>query len=109
MDILTAAEQLKTKYELTGSSTYEIVTGVVDKGLEGIPLVLFEENGEAMLTDCAEVANGVGENLSEEELKDLARLFGFEVNDWHIEKKYESVNDVENFCSLVESIFPQKF
>lgn len=109
MNVQQAAAQLKEYYELTGSSSYEIVTGVVDKGLEGIPLVLFEKNGVATLTDCAEVANGVGENLTEEELESVSHLFGFSVNDWHIEKTYEGVDDVKKFCELVETIFPQNF
>lgn len=102
MDILTAAKNIEQDYIIDGNGVfYEISTGLYDRGFEGISIFLTEYKGNAFLSDGADIANGVGDYLEETELNDIARRFGFELNDWHIQKKYESNDDIYRFIELV--------
>ncbi len=101
MDIVTAVKALKEKFSVLGKSqVFEVKTNYYDKSGESVSLILYEENGEAYLNDGAEVANGVGYDLNESELKTIAKAFGFYLDDWHITKKFESVQDVKSFIDL---------
>ncbi len=102
MDIATAAAEIATKYPIRGSGRiYEVPTGVYDRGWDGISLLLIDVGGTAVLTDCADVANGVGDRLTEEQIISLAERFGFHVTDWHIEKTYTGPGDIGDFIRLL--------
>ena len=101
MDIATAVNAISESFEIAGKSKiFEVKTGLFDRGFEGVSLILYEENGEAYINDGAEVANGIGCNLNESELKTIAKAFGFYLEDWHIVKKIKSVRDIESFIAL---------
>ena len=101
MKIEAALTAIKEKFEIAGKSKiFEVKTGLFDRGFEGVSLILYEENGEAYINDGAQVANGIGCDLNESELKTIAKAFGFYLEDWHIVKKIESVHDIESFIAL---------
>lgn len=101
MKIEAALTAIKEKFEISGKSKiFEVKTGLFDRGFEDVSLILYEENGEAYINDGAEVANGIGCDLNESELKTIAKAFGFYLEDWHIVKKIESVRDIESFIAL---------
>ena len=101
MDIVTAVKEISESFEIADKSKiFEVKTGLFDRGFEGVSLILYEENGEAYINDGAEVANGIGYDLNESELKTIAKAFGFYLEDWHIAKKFESVCDIESFIDL---------
>lgn len=52
-----------------------------------------EENGYAELNDIAEIANGIGDFLTEAELKN-----------WHIVKPFEGIEDVDAFVALASEL-----
>lgn len=88
MDIVTAVKAISESFEVAGKSKiFEVKTGLFDRGFEGVSLILYEENGEAYINDGAEVANGIGCDLNESELKTITKAFGFYLEDWHIVKK----------------------
>lgn len=105
MELNKAAKIIGEKYAIRGGPrAYEIQTGLWDSGFEGVSIFLSDENGYAELNDVAEIANGIGDGLSETELETLAKKYGFSLTDWHIEKPFEGIEDVDAFVSLVEEL-----
>lgn len=100
-----AAKIIGEKYALHGGSgAYEIPTGLWDRGFESVSIFIGEENGYAELNDIAEIANGIGDFLTETELKNLAEKYGFSLRNWHIVKPFEGIEDVDAFVSLAEEL-----
>lgn len=105
MTLDEAAEIIGKKYVLYGGpNAYEIPTGLWDRGFESVSVFISEENGYAELDDVAEIANGIGDELTESELETLAKKYGFALKNWHIVKSFEGIEDMDAFVSLAEEL-----
>ena len=67
-----------------------------------------EENGYAELNDIAEVANGIGDFLTETELKNLVEKYGFTLKNRHIVKPFEGIEDVDAFVALASELLEKE-
>lgn len=101
MKLIEAVTLIGKEYNITDEGPcYLVHSGLFDKGLEELVIYVVPVNGSAFLTDGADVANGIGDKLSEEELHKIAKMFEFELHDWHIEKRYNNNDDIYRFFEL---------
>lgn len=107
MNVLRAVKQIESKYSVQriADDFYEIPTGYFTRGCEGISLYLIDKQGTLYLNDCADTANGIGEKLTENQLRELAAEHGFSLDDWHVVKEFESVADVDDFVRMIYDAF----
>ena len=109
MTLSEAAKIIGKKYILHGGpGAYEIPTGLWDRGFESVSIFISEENGYAELNDVAEIANGIGDFLTETELRDLAEKYGFSLKNRHIVKPFEGIADVDAFVSLAGELLARR-
>lgn len=101
MKLSEAVKLIEQEYVITDEGTCYIVhTDMFDKALEEIVIYVMSIDGEAFITDGADVANTIGDKLTEEKLYEIAKMFEFKLNDWHIEKYYKSNDDIYRFFEL---------
>lgn len=101
MKLIEAVKLIGKEYNITDEGPcYLVHSGLFDRGFEELVIYVVPVNGTAFLTDGADVANGIGDKLSEKELYKIVKMFKFELNDWHIEKIYNNNDDIYRFFEL---------
>ncbi len=65
-------------------------------------ITLFNDGGIVKITDMACTQEHIHQTKAE--WIDLCNKYGFEFNNWHIEKVFTGLDDVHNFIALLDEI-----
>jgi len=103
MNLKQATELINKKYQ-----TYQRVTDVVEikvnklLDLNNFYYIALVDMGDFLvLTDIAETAN-ILDHIPEEKWVELCKKYNLKFNDWHIETRFNSIDDLDRFISLLD-------
>lgn len=103
MDLKQATEIINQKYKTYQRAT-DVVEIVVNKLLDlnnFYYIALVQMDGFLVLTDIAESAN-ILDHISEKQWIELCEKYNLKFNDWHIETRFNGLDDLERFISLLD-------
>lgn len=100
-----AIKLINTKYHTSQRAT-DLVEIKVNKLLDinhYYYIALYNMNNTLILTDIAE-SSDILYDISEDHWKELCVKHNIEFNDWHLECKFNSLKDLDNFIALLDEV-----
>lgn len=104
MEFKDAINQIGELYEYSkmGDDAIEIYTKFLLTPFNFYLICLVNNNGKFYLTDMAETANTIEKDELYFRLK--CHKYNIEFINWHIEKEYKSIEDLNTFIKLLDEI-----
>ena len=105
-----AIKLAETEFELKPNTpnTRIVKTGLTYNGANGFCVMLYDKGDHTIITDIGETKEVLDE-VAYEEWEALCLENGFEFNHWHIEKPFNSIEDLHSFISFLDTVSDKFF
>lgn len=100
-----ALEIIEEEFETIKESSHNriIITGLTYDGCQGFCVSIYDDNGEAIITDLGETKE-VFDEVSLEKWINLCNEHNFEFRHWRIVRKFNSISDLYEFIEFIDFI-----